>query len=153
MALKKAISLFWIVLCLSGLVGCRLSKPYFENFKEYEEDFVSVKNFIIDYSTSLNNPTQLIIDISDCYLTVDGHIISDKNLEKSIKRLSENDFSYIEKCSDYIIFWDDETGYYGVMWSENPKQSINRIIENSRPNMKSKKLTDNWYEIGALYSI
>ncbi len=52
-----------------------------------------------------------------------------------------------------MIFWEDETGYYGVFWSDKPNEAVSHIREDSRPYMKSRKLTKEWYEVGALDSI
>ncbi len=51
-----------------------------------------------------------------------------------------------------MIFWEDETGYYGVLWSDKLAEAISSIRED-RPYLKSRKLSTEWYEVGALGSI
>ena len=53
----------------------------------------------------------------------------------------------------YLKKTPDETGYYGVLWAEKPTEAISSIREDSRPYMKSRKLSKEWYEVGALDSI
>ena len=75
--------------------------------------------------------------------------------DDSVKAIYDKGFTYIEINDDCIIFWEDETGYYGVLWSANPQNAIDQKKEDARPymNMKFKKLSNEWYEIGALDAI
>ncbi len=153
--MKKLMAFVLAIVCAFGIVGCQLSKPDFEDFQEYEDDFVMVKNFLADYNIARNDSSRLIVDIGSQFLSINGTDISDSSIEDSVKAIHDKGFTYIEMDNDYIIFWEDETGYYGVLWSSNPKKAINQKKEDARPymNMKSKKLSNEWYEIGALDSI
>ena len=158
--MKKRIALLSILVVLSlgiwlGMVVWRINQPTFENFQKYEYDFVLIKNFLIDYSLARNDASRLIVDMSNQFLTVSGEKISDSTIEDSVKTIYEKGFTYIEINHDSIIFWKDETGYYGVLWSSNPQKAISQKVEDARPymNMKSRKLSNEWYEIGALDSI
>lgn len=93
------------------------------------------------------------MNIGDDYIKIDDAIQSDEALSPSIKKIREKGFTYIEVAQDYMIFWEDETGYYGVLWSDKPTEAISRIREDFRPHMKSRKLSKEWYEVGALDSI
>lgn len=148
--LKKLIALFLPLICIVSMSGCQLTQPEFEDFKEYQEDFVSVKDFIIDFNFTRNDASPLIVDINSQFLTIAGDEISDSSIEEAVKTIYDKGFTYIEINDDCIIFWEDETGYYGVLWSASPKDAINRIKSESRPQMKSQKLSDEWYEVGAL---
>ncbi len=153
--IKKLIALVLALVCVLGLAGCRLNQPDFENFQEYEDDFVAVKNFLVDFNVSRNDTSRLLIDIGSQLLSIKGTDISDSTIEDSVKSIYDKGFTYIEIDDDYIIFWEDETGYYGVLWSANPQKAISQKKEDARPymNMKSKKLANEWCEIGALDSI
>lgn len=153
--MKKLIALVLTLVCALGITGCQLNKPDFEDFQEYEDDFVLVKNFLVDYNIARDDASRLIVDIGSQFLSINGTDISDSSIEDSVKAIYDKGFTYIEMDNDYIIFWEDETGYYGVLWSSNPKKAISQKIEDARPymNMKSQKLLNEWYEIGALDSI
>jgi hypothetical protein len=157
-SMKKRIPFLILVVCLLILVcyfsvaAYRWNQPDFEDFQSYEADFVCVKNFLVDYF-SRNDTSRLIVDLNSQFLTIDGVEISDSTIEDSVKAIYDKGFTYIEINADCMIFWEDETGYYGVLWSSNPRRSINQIVESSRPYMKSRKLSSEWYEVGALNSI
>ena len=153
--MKRIIVALLVVVFMVGLAGCQLLRPDFEDFQEYEDDFVIVKNFLVDYNIAHNDVSRLIVDIGSQFLSINGTDISDSSIEDSVKAIHDKGFTYIEMDNDYIIFWEDETGYYGVLWSSTPKKAISQKKEDARPymNMKSKKLSNEWYEIGALDSI
>ncbi len=150
---KKLIALFLTLVSVFGMTGCQLHQPNFKDFQEYESDFVLVKNFLMDYNFSGNDDSPLIVDLNDRFLTINGEEISDSSIEDSVKAIYDKGFTYIKINDDCIIFWEDETGYYGVLWSKNPRKSINRIVKDTRPGMKSRKLANEWYEIGELDAI
>ena len=147
------VALLLTLVCLLVLGGCRLNQPDFEDFPEHEAAFISIKNFLVDYIATRNDDSRFIVDLNGQFLTVAGEQISTNTLEKSVKAIYEKGFHYIEVTKDYMIFWEDETGYYGVLWSASPKDSINQIVKSSRPYIKSRKLSKEWYEVGALDSI
>ena len=138
--------------CILGLSGCN-TKADFDNFSDYEDDFDAVVQFVLEYVHQRNAVDTFIVDIGDDYIKIDDAFQSDETLSPSIKRIREKGFTYIEVAQDYMIFWEDETGYYGVLWAEKPTEAISSIREDSRPYMKSRKLSKEWYEVGALDSI
>lgn len=93
------------------------------------------------------------MDIGDDNIKIDDTFQSDEALTSSIKKIREKGFTYIEVAQDYMIFWEDETGYYGVLWSDKLAEAISSIREDSRPYMKSRRLSKEWYEVGAFDSI
>ena len=151
--MKKLIAFVLALVCVLGLAGCQLNQPDFDDFQEYENVFGIVKNFLVDFNITRNDATPLIVDINSQFLTIAGDEISDSTIEDSVKAIYDKGFTYIEINEGCIIFWEDETGYYGVLWSTNPKDAINQIVKSSRPYMKSRKLSNEWYEVGALDSI
>ena len=154
--MKKLIAAILAIVCaFVGLVCYRWNKPDFEDFQEYKDDFVRVKNFLVDYNSVRNDDFLLFVDIGSQFLSINGTDISGSSIEDSVKAIHDKGFTYIAIKNDYIIFWQDETGYYGILWSSNPQKAVRQQKEAARPymNMKSKKLSNEWYEIGALNSI
>ena len=150
--MKKIIALLLMLVCVSGLAGCN-TKADFDNFSDYEDDFDAVVQFVLEYAHQRNDVDTFTVDIGDDYIKIDDAFQSDESLSPSIKRIREKGFTYIEVAQDYMIFWEDETGYYGVLWSDKPTEAISNIREDSRPYMKSRKLSKEFYEVGALDSI
>ena len=132
--------------------GCN-TKADFDNFSDYEDDFDAVVQFVLEYVHQRNSVDAFTVDIGDDNIKIDDTFQSDEALTSSIKKIREKGFTYIEVAQDYMIFWEDETGYYVVLWAEKPTEEINSIREDSRPYMKSRKLSKEWYEVGALDSI
>lgn len=151
--MKKAVAFVLALICAVGMTGCQRNQPDFEDFQEYEGYFTEVKDFLIDFHDTHNNAAPLIVHLNSQFLTINGDEISDSSIKEAVKAIYDKGFTYIEVNDDCFIFWEDETGYYGVIWSLNPKESINSIIGSSRPYMKSRKLAREWYEVGALDSI
>lgn len=150
--MKRLISFVLALFCVLGLVGCN-TKPDFDDFSDYEDDFEAVVQFVLEYVQQRNSVDTFTVNIGDDYIKIDDAFQSDESLSPSIKRIREKGFTYIEVAQDYMIFWEDETGYYGVLWSDKPTEAISGIRETSRPYMKSRKLSTEWYEVGAVDSI
>lgn len=150
--MKKLISFVLALFCILGLSGCN-TKADFEDFPDYKDDFEAVVQFILEYVQQRNSVDTFTVNIGDGYIKIDDAFQSDEALSPSIKKIREKGFTYIEVAQDYMIFWEDETGYYGVLWSNKPTGAISNIREDSRPYMKSRKLSKEWYEVGALDSI
>ena len=150
--MKKIIALLLMLVCVSGLAGCN-TKADFDNFSDYGDDFDAVVQFVLEYAHQRNAVDTFTVNIGDDYIKIDDAFQSDEALSPSIKKIREKGFTYIEVAQDYMIFWEDETGYYGVLWSDKPTEAISSIREDFRPHMKSRKLSKEWYEVGALDSI
>ena len=150
--MKKIIALLLMLVCVSGLAGCN-TKADFDNFSDYEDDFDAVVQFVLEYAHQRNAVDTFTVNIGDDYIKIDDVFQSDEALSPSIKKIREKGFTYIEVAQDYMIFWEDETGYYGVLWSDKPTEAISSIREDFRPHMKSRKLSKEGYEVGALDSI
>lgn len=153
--MKKLVAKILVVVCVGAVIGTtivfRSNQPTFKDFEEYNDDFITVRDFILEYYFVENVAQPLIIDLNDKILShADEKIENQEALLTAVNKLNEKDFSYVEVTNGYMIFWDDETGYYGVLWSLNPKSSVKSIVKSSRPNMKSRKLSSEWYEVGAL---
>ena len=135
--------------------GYPYEKVNSSNFSNCKDDFVRVKNFLVDYNSARNDDSRLLVAIGSQFLSINGTDISDSSIENSVKAIRDKGFTYIEIKDDYIVFWKDETGYYGVLWSSYPQKAVRQQKEAARPymNMKSKRLSSEWYEIGALDSI
>lgn len=132
------------------LVVYRLTRPTFQNFGEYRDAFITVRDFILDCGTSTPSTVSLNEDI----LSISDHKPKDETaLLEAVEKLKNKGFSYVWIGDDYLIFWEDETQYYGVLWSLEPKVSMRSIREDSYSTIKFRKLTKEWYEIGALDAI
>ncbi len=152
--MKKYIALILSFVTFLGLAGCQFSKPTFDNFAEYRDDFSTVRDFILDCNFDLNNTEMFTVYLNSDIVTItDKHIKDASSLLDAVNNLHTKGFTYVAVCDDYMIFWEDETGYYGVLWSQNSERSIKRLVKESFPYRKTRKLVNEWYEVGVLDSI
>lgn len=148
--MKKYIALCMVLVCVLVMAGCHFNKPTFKDFDEYNDAFMTVRDFILDCGASAPSYVLLneeILSISDSKPENATTVLN------AVEKLKGKGFSYVWVEDDHLVFWEDETEYYGVLWSSNPKASIRKIEEDWYSNMKSRKLTTEWYEIGALDAI
>lgn len=154
--MKKLVSLLLIVSCVFGLTGCQLNKPTFVDFSDYIDSFMIVRDYILANMpehdvTAPSSKYLLTVQLNEDILTISDSKPKDESaLLSAVAKLNDKGFSFVNVEKDYMIFWEDETRYYGVLWSANPKSAINRI---NIPYMKSRKLETEWYEVGALDAI
>lgn len=143
-----------VVLCFVGKVVYGFVRPDFRDFAEYEESFIIVRDFLLDAQVYRNDAASYIVLLNEDILSISDVEPADETaLLEAVRVLDEKGFDYVRVEDEYMIFWEDETGYYGVLWSHDPKTSIRSLKERSS-DMKSKRITKEWYEVGvALNSI
>ena len=141
------------VLSYVGLAVYRFYQPAFEDFAEYEESFKIVRDYLLDADTARNDGAPYRILLNEDILTASDVQPDDSvALLEAVRVLSEKGFDYVRIEANYMIFWEDETGYYGVLYSHDPKAAI-KDIKKKNSGMKSIKITNEWYEVGvALHS-
>ena len=148
--MKKLIALGLALVCVLGLASCE-KKVEHDVFSDYKEDFMAVVQFVLgyDYNNIISDQiSSFTIDIDEKYIKIDDSYQSTDVLMHSIEKIREKGFTYIEVNEDCMIFWEDN-GFYGWLWSYEPVEALKRITEGERPYMKSQKITDEWYEVGA----
>lgn len=156
--MKKMLSLLLAAFLLIHLTGCHLYKPTFEDFSEYLDSFIVVRDYILATLPTLGNDNSssdylLTVHLNEEILSISSNKpIYGSELLAAVKELNEKGFSFVNVELDYMIFWEDETRYYGVLWSSDPKSAIKAINEPPM-NVKARKLEKEWYEVGALDSI
>lgn len=143
--MKKAISFILSLICAFSLVSCQKENTSID-FENYENDCISIVQFVLDYSGELSDHASYTLDLDQETIIIDDTYQSNDFLTPSIKNIFEKGFTYIEVNKDCMIFWEDD-GFYGWLWSDDPTKALERITESDRPYMKSQKITDKWYEV------
>ncbi len=149
--MKKAISVLICMMILFSFSACASSKVKFDDFAECKQDFETTSSFLRSYYVENGCSARVVFHFQDGKILRDDAVVSD-DYSKETETILDNGFSFVWVEEDYMIFWEDETKYYGVLFSENAKSAIDSV-EEWREGIKSKKLDKNWYEIGALDSI
>lgn len=155
--MKRLLSAF-IVLAFMFLPGCS-SEPRFTDFDRYASDFTAVADFLTNYYANNQFSDPMTVDFTDgtmfLYvnpLGVDKTAISANDLFQAVSTVESHGFGYAWVTQDYIIFWEDETKYYGLLHAQSPRKAISEIRQWYK-GMDSAKINNEWYEIGALNSI
>jgi hypothetical protein len=71
-------------------------------------------------------------------------------LLSAVDRLRTRGFDYVWAYADHMIFWEDETKKYGVLWAQKPMRVLEYMKEIPRD---FKRIDREWYEVGVLDSI
>lgn len=166
--MKRIVSFFCIITMLIGMSGC--AKHESELFTSNKDDFIAVVEFARQYYAEHKSEDSDYIApdfygealrgliVLDCYDGVlrdhiDDTVIEDisDDIRKSVEIIGRN-FDYLWVTDIYVIFWENETKYYGLLWSESKHKAISSLKE-WYPEMENRRLESNWHEIGALNAI
>jgi hypothetical protein len=151
MSAKKYVSLILVFILAIALSACK-ERVCFEDFKNYENDFEKAALFLCGINETGNEKT-VTVYIKNGDFMLENKVISNSTVSASIEKVSEKGFTYAKVYKDHIIFWKDETGYYGLIWV-SPTGSLGAKEIQSLHNIKLRPLLGNWYEVGtALNSI
>jgi hypothetical protein len=152
--------LFAIVIAtLFSLTRCT-AEAQFTDFDHYETDFTAVAGFLNDYYASQRFNDRITVGFKAgamcLYIDPTGGMaqtaLPADNLFNAVTTVEEQGFTYAWVTADYIIFWEDETHYYGILHSQTPQNAISEI-RSWYKGMEYAKISSEWYEIGILNSI
>ncbi len=134
-------------------------KPEIENFDSISDDFeIIAKASMKYYNESSDKDKRITIGIYDDCMSVynrdDLGYDTKINLneeEKTALKTVDSVFSSgaLWVTEDYIIFWEDETKYYGLVYSEKPLSAILNMESDWDRDIEYHRINKNWYEIGA----
>lgn len=161
--MKKAI-VITIAILLAFIVGFASyffiwgGKPQVENFDDISGDYETIAKASMKYYNELPNKNDRITVLTyDDHMEVsnyknpleDNVVINLNEEEKSAIKTINKEFNYMWVTEDYVIFWEDETKYYGLVYSENPLLTIWNMKSDWYESMEYHRINSNWYEIGA----
>ena len=153
-----AIIVFIVIysLLLGGAVYYALEKPsvtHFQDFADYQDDFTAVSNFLRACYVEWGETGRMVVDFSDGKIILNhGESILDsgnEQLTRQVNTIQSKGFSSAWVDEKSIIFWEDETKKYGLLFSESPIKAI-YTTKKWYNTMRYKKLDRYWYEIGHL---
>lgn len=140
-----------------GISGCAKYKN--EMFTANKDDFTAVVEFARNYFASHKSEDSEHITLAfyDGKLhstteNADG-VTTDAVVEDISDDISESfgiissKFDFLWVNDMYVVFWEDETKNYGLLWSESAKKAV-ASLEEWHTTLEKHKLESNWYEIG-----
>ena len=140
-----------IVVILSGVAYLKIwgGKPEIQNFDDIKSDYTILAELALDtYNENSPEKEYVVFDI-----TYDGEFkYEDSSLPLSDEQqkaamLANEEFDYLRVCKDAVFFHEDETGYYGLVYSKHP---ITALYKNEIPQKGRDyhRINSCWYEWG-----
>ncbi len=165
-AIKAVVVIFIVVLLCLLLFGnlgqllqiaFRNPPAHFKDFAECKDDFVAVSTFLRSYYTENMysgrvgfrfSDSKLVLWFSDSALS-ERKVVPVDFLDQQVSAMQSKQLAegWIEE--NMIIFWKNETKYYGLLYSERPITSRISVGKWFHA-MSMNKLDRYWYEIGVL---
>ena len=139
------------VLILSGVVYLKIwgGEPETESFQEVGSDYAVLAELALDTYNELSPEKEYVIfDI-----TYDGEFkYNDSSLtlndeqQKAVMLVNE-EFDYLRVCKDAVFFHEDETGYYGLVYSKHPLIALYKA-DIPQQGRDYHRIDSRWYEWG-----
>ena len=158
--MNKTFSIILSVIIVLGLTlgGCGQivnSKLQFQNFGEVREDYQLIANICLYYYDIYHPsngagmtllPQTGTIDYdegNECLRISEVHIAAMKTIRDT---LGKDCFFWVTR--DYVVFWQDKTRQYGLLYSSDPIAAIRDMKANGYEGLDNHRLTNSWNEIG-----
>ena len=149
---KKVLMLTCIVLTLIlSIVSYSFiwgGKPYIENFSEVSAEYEVVAHLALStYEELMPEEEYIIISIHNGNFEIDNSdLILTEEQQKALLTASDN-FDYLRVCKDAVFFCENETGKYGLVYSEHPLRALYNA-ELPQKGREYHRINSHWYEWG-----
>ena len=157
--MKKAILIFLsilltLILSIAVFFFVWGDIPQFKNFDEVSADYELIANFALDSYDKLKPHSEYPeYDYIHIDLYEDGPMFNDSYLsltdeQKSAFLTIEENFYYLRVYKNAVFFVEDETQYYGLVYSKHPILALykDELIQSGRT---YHRINSRWYEWGA----
>lgn len=151
--MKRVCSILLCVFMIVSFSACSNQHIDFKDFSEYKSELEEVCGFLRSYYAKNGNSDKITFYISDGKMLKNDFTEVGEELCHQIGTIDSKGFDFVWVEEESIIFWEDETKYYGVLFAEKPRVVISSMRREWYPNMQAKRLNKNWYEIGVLDAI
>ena len=157
--MKKNILVVFLLLIIAVgfiLVNLFYSKEtlYIKDFETVSENYSKIRDMLFEYYNKENYSEMIILDIDkSAFEIIDGDKKINMNAEEknSLKKLCESSYkghyNFIWVTVNYIIFWEDETKMYGVVYTNDFKETKEEIRK-WYDGVQFRKIEKGWYELG-----
>ncbi len=128
-------------------------KTQIENFDYISHDYEIIANLSLEYYNELSSKNKHItLFIHDDHIKdhTNNTTINLNDAQKdAIKSIKEKFAScYLWVTDESVIFWMDETKYYGLIYSEAPLSTVWDMKKDWYEAMEYHRINSRWYEIG-----
>lgn len=139
-----------VALTLSGAVSLFIcgGEPEIENFNEVQDDYETIAEFALETYNELSPEKEyVIIDIYNGTLQYNDTWLPLNEKEQRAAKLISEEFDYLRVCKDAVFFHEDETGYYGLVYSRHPLADLYKA-EMPQRGRDYHRINSRWYEWG-----
>ena len=123
-------------------------KPQIENFDEVADDYETIAQLALNtYSDLMSDEEYIIIDIYNGIFRKDNanFILTDE--QQNAVQAASKKFDCLRVCKDAVFFCEDETGYYGLVYSKRPLAALYKA-ELPQDGREYNRINSRWYEWG-----
>ena len=140
-----------IVLILSGVAYMKIwgGKPEIKNFDEVKSDYTILAELALDTYNEISPEKEYVI-FDVCYdgaLKYEDASLTLSDEQQKVVKLVGEEFDYLRVGEDAVFFHEDETGYYGLVYSKHPLIALyqDEIPQRGRD---YHRIDSRWYEWG-----
>lgn len=138
------------VLIVAGLVYLKIwgGEPQLETFREIRSDYEILAELALDTYEEISPEKEYVVfDVYDDALRYEDYEVPLNEKQQKAVELVNEEFDYLRVCQDAVFFHEDETGYYGLVYSKHP---ITALYKNEIPQRGRDyhRLSSYWYEWG-----
>ena len=140
-----------IVLILSGVAYMKIwgGKPEIQNFEDIKSDYTILAELTLDTYNEISPEKEYVIfDVcSDGTLKYEDTSLTLSDEQQKAVKLVGEEFDYLRVGEDAVFFHEDETGYYGLVYS---KQPLIALYQDDIPQRGRDyhRIDSRWYEWG-----
>lgn len=147
--MKKRLLLIGLIVAtlLVSMVGCS-SRVEFENFDQVSEEYELIAEFALETYNEISPEEEfIIIDIRYEDLVYDDMVLNVSEEKRDAVTLIEDKFDFLRVYEDAVFFCRDETGYYGLVYSDHP---VIALYKDGKPQAGREyhRINNHWYEWG-----
>ena len=146
---------FCFAFLLFGMIFYHADAPTY--FQEHSSELIAVKDYVLSYAKA--DTTEHDTERTVFLVRADGKLVlQSKNEELSSGGQLSDALSAVRQCGfdhiwvegEDVIFWNDETHTYGLLYSDSPKQKVRAMEKDWYEDMEYRMLTSTVCEIGQL---
>ena len=149
---KIIISTVAIIIAIVLFLGTHFliwgEKPKIKNFDELSNDYEAIVKLAFNYYENLSYKDEnIIIIISNNELKHENNTLLLSSEQKLIVKNLEEKFNFLRVYKDAVFFCEDETHYYGLVYSKHPIIALYKakLPQHGR---EYHRINSNWYEWG-----
>ncbi|MBQ8605913.1 MAG: hypothetical protein IJ408_04180 [Clostridia bacterium] len=122
--------------------------PQFSDFDEVCAQYEEVSKIALDfYRENATDEEHLFVYINHDSLEYEEKLLPLTDAQKDSVEKAGKRFGYLRVYKDSVVFYEDETHYYGLIYSKTPLISLHKVGLNKN-GREYHRINSRWYEWG-----